>query len=241
MMRTSWILALLLAFALGLVSTYSFAHIREPKPAAAAPAPPGGESLRTLLADLRTQPAFLALAGVTAVWNFSINIAGPFFTPYMAQSLKANAFEIGFFSIVTALAGLPAMRLFGNLSDRWGPRRVQLITGLLIPFVPWMWMLSSQPWHVIPINATAGFLWAGFNLAGFNFLLTVTPAERRARYSAIYQIVITLSLTGGAILGSVVVTHWGYVAVFFLSGVGRMVAALLFARFVPSPPASPCP
>ena len=228
-------LALLLAFALGLVSTYSFSHIREPRPAA-APSALGRESLQTLLADLRAQPGFLALAGVTAVWNFSINIAGPFFTPYMAESLKANAFEIGIFSIVTSVASLPALRLFGNLADHWGPRRVQLVTGLLIPLVPWLWMLSRQPWHVIPINATAGFLWAGYNLAAFNFLLTLTPEPRRARYSALYQIVVTLSLAGGAVLGSVIVPHWGYYAVFFLSGLGRMVAALLFVRFVPAPP-----
>ena len=228
-------LALFLAFALGLVSTFSFSRIREPEMSVAAPAP-GGESLRQLLADLRTQPAFLALAGVTAVWNFSINIAGPFFTPYLAQSLKANAFEIGFFSIVTALASMVALRLFGHLADRWGPRRVQLITGLLIPLVPWMWMLSRQPWHIIPINAITGFLWAGYNLAAFNFLLTITPEARRARYTALYQIVVTLSLAGGAVLGSVVAPRWGYLMVFFLSGLGRLIAALLYARFVPAPP-----
>ncbi len=228
-------LALLLAFALGMVSTYSFSHIREPGPAP-APTAPGRESLRMLLANLRTQPGFLALAGTTAVWNLSVNIAGPFFTPYMVESLKANAFEIGIFSIATALAGLPALRLFGRLADQWGPRRVQLITGLLIPFVPWMWILSRQPWHVIPINSISGFLWAGYNLAAFNFLLTLIPEGRRARYSALYQIVVTLSLAGGAVLGSAIVPLWGYSAVFFLSGLGRLVAALLFARFVPAHP-----
>ncbi len=232
---TGFQLALFLAFALGLVSTLSFSRIREPEMSVAPPAP-GGESLRQLLADLRAQPAFLALVGVTAVWNFSINIAGPFFTPYLAQSLKANAFEIGFFSIVTALASMVALRLFGHLADRWGPRRVQLITGLLIPLVPWMWMLSRQPWHIIPINAITGFLWAGYNLAAFNFLLTITPETRRARYSALYQIVVTLSLAGGAVLGSVVAPRWGYLMVFFLSGLGRLIAALLYARFVPAPP-----
>jgi MFS family permease len=231
---TGYQLALLLAFGLGLVSTYSFAHIREPRAAAAPPAP-GSESFRTLLQNLRAQPGFLAFCGVAATWNFSLNIAGPFFTPYMAESLKANAFEIGFFSVIASLAALPALRLFGNLADRWGPRRVQLITGLLIPFVPWIWMATRQPWHVIPVNALSGFLWAGYNLAAFNFLLTLTPGDRRARYTALYQIVVTVSLSLGAALGSVVATVWGYFAVFFLSGLGRLVAALLFMRFVRAP------
>jgi MFS family permease len=225
-------LALALAFGLGIVSTYNFSRIREPK-AVPAPPPPGGQSLRSLMAELRAPPGFLALCAATAIWSFSLNIAGPFFTPYMAERLKASAFEIGIFSVVSAVAGLPALRLFGNLADRWGPRRVQLLTGLLIPFVPLTWMLSRQPWHVVPINTISGFLWAGYGLASFNFLLSSTPADRRARYSAIYQIVVTVSLALGAALGGLVATQWGFYAVFFLSGVGRMVGALYFARFVP--------
>ncbi len=231
---TGFQLALLLAFGMGLVSTYSFAHIREPKPAAAPPAA-GAESFRALLQNLRAQPEFLALCGVAAAWNFSLNIAGPFFTPYMAESLKANAFEIGFFAVVTSLASMPAFRLFGNLADRWGPRRVQLITGLLIPLVPWVWMATTRPWHIIPINAVSGFLWAGYNLAAFNLLLMMTPENRRARYTALYQIVVTVSLSLGATLGSVLATVWGYNAVFFFSGLGRLAAALLFMRFVRAP------
>jgi MFS family permease len=228
-------LALGLAFALGLVSTYSFSRLREPK--IVTPPPAGRESLSDLLRNLRSHPEFLTFCAVTAVWNISLNIAGPFFTPYMVEELKASALEIGFLSVVTSLAGLPAFRLFGNLADRWGPRRVQFITGLIIPLVPWLWMLSRQPWHLIPINVASGFLWAGYNLAAFNLLLTLTPAARRARYSALYQIVVTISLALGAALGSIVATQWGYFAVFFVSGVGRLVAALLFARFVHAPQA----
>jgi MFS family permease len=234
--RLGFQLALALAFGLGMVSTYSFGRIREPK-AVMIPQTPGGESVRNLIRDLRAQPGFLAFCAAAAIWNFSVNISGPFFTPYMAERLKASAFQIGIFAVVTSLASLPALRLFGNLADHWGPRRVQLITGFLIPFVPWIWMLSRAPWHVVPINAIAGFLWAGYNLAAFNFMLTLTPADRRARYSALYQIVVTLSLALGAAFGGVVTTQWGYFAVFFLSGVGRMAGAVFFARFVHAPQA----
>jgi MFS family permease len=227
-------LALVVAFGLGMVSTHNFNQIREPK-AILAPRTPGGESLQALIRDMRAQPGFLTFCAAMAMWNFSVNISGPFFTPYMAQSLKASAFEIGIFSVVTSLASLPALRLFGNLADRWGPRRVQLITGLIIPFVPWIWILSREPWHVVPINTFSGFLWAGYNLAAFNFLLTLTPASRRARFTALYQIVVTLALALGAAFGGVVATQWGYYAVFFLSGLGRMAGALFFARFVHAP------
>jgi predicted MFS family arabinose efflux permease len=63
--------------------------------------------------------------------------------------------------------------------------------------------------------------------------LELTPQEGRARYSAMYQIFVTLALAAGAVVGGWMVTKWGYPAIFITSAVGRLLGALLFARFVP--------
>ena len=227
-------LAMGLAFAVGMASTYSFARLEEPLTSAPREAK-DRESQSPLPQHLRAHPDFLFFCATAAIWNFSINIAGPFFNPYLVESLKASASVVGALSVVTSLAALPGQRLFGSLVDRWGTRRVQLITGLLIPLLPWGWALSRSPWHVVPINLAAGFLWAGYELANFNFLLILTPEDRRPRYSAVYQIVVTVALAGGAALGGIVAQRWGYTPVFILSGIGRLCAALLFARFVHQP------
>jgi predicted MFS family arabinose efflux permease len=169
------------------------------------------------------------------VWNFSLNVAGPFFNVYVIQGLNGDAGSVGLLSVVSALSGLPGQRLFGILADRWGPRRVQLLTGLIIPLLPVAWVFVRSPWHVIPINIVAGFVWAGYTLASFNLLLTIVPEDQRPRYTALYQIVVLASLAAGAAVGGIVITGWGYAAVFVLSGAGRFIAALLFARFVRQP------
>jgi predicted MFS family arabinose efflux permease len=184
---------------------------------------------------LRAHPEFLFFCATAALWNFSLNVAGPFFNVYLVESLKASASVVGARSVLTPLAALPAQRLLGPLADRWGPRRVQAFTGLLIPLLPLGWVLTRSPWHVVPINLAAGFLWAGYNLANFNLLLALTPEDRRPRYSALYQIVVMAGLAGGAALGGVIAERWGYATIFVLSGVGRFVAALLFARFIRQP------
>jgi predicted MFS family arabinose efflux permease len=71
-------------------------------------------------------------------------------------------------------------------------------------------------------------------LASFNLLLVLTPETQRARYSAIFQIVVTLALAGGAMFGGWLVTRSGYQAIFLSSGLGRLAAALLFARLIPT-------
>jgi len=230
-------LAMGLAFAIGMASTYSFARLEEPL-ASAPPEVKDRDSQWPLLQHLRAHPDFLIFCITAAVWNLSLNIAGPFFNLYLVENLRASAGIVGALSVVTTLAALPGQRLFGTLVDRCGTRRVQLVTGLLIPLMPWAWALIRSPWHVVPINLVAGFLWAGYELANFNFLLILTPEDRRPRYSAVYQIVVTVALAGGAALGGIVAQRWGYTPVFVLSGIGRLCAALLFARFVHQP-ASP--
>jgi MFS family permease len=230
-------LALGLAFATGMISTFSFAQLKESS--AARPMP----ELKTNLQpapprSLGLDRNFLMLCATAALWNFSLNTAGPFFNVYLVRNLKATALMVGLLSVVSSLASLPALRLFGLLTDRWGPRRVQLVTGLLIPIAPWVWTIATSPWHIVPVNLVNGFLWAGYNLAAFNFMLALTPDDRRARYSAIYQIVVMGALAGGAALGGLITTHWGYTPIFIISSLGRFSAALFFARFVREAPAS---
>lgn len=219
------------AFMFGVVSTFSYAHIHEPETIGPCQAQ-FSYSPASIWKSLKADRNFLAYLVFSLVWSFSLNIAGPFFAPYQVQVLNSSAAMIGLVGIAASLSGLPAPRIFGQLSDKWGPRRVQLLTGLLIPLLPLAWTLTTQPWHGIPINIFSGFLWAGFGLASFNFFLTLTPPEQRARYSAINQATIAIASAGGAALGGVIATHWGYLPLFILSGLGRYIGIGVFARFV---------
>ncbi len=228
---TGYQLALGLAFLIGLGALYSFAHLVDPREGGATEK---GESysLHSLLSNLGENPNFRALCAAMALWNFSLNFAGPFFNVYLVQNLKADASQVGILTIASSLAGLLVVRKVGDLADRWGARKLQMVSSLLIPILPLAWVFFRTPWHVLPVNLASGILWTAHGLASFNFLLEVIPADQRARYSALYQIVATLALAVGAAVGGVVVTKWGFYAVFIGSGLGRFAAALLFARFV---------
>jgi predicted MFS family arabinose efflux permease len=92
--------------------------------------------------------------------------------------------------------------------------------------------LASKTWHLIPIDLFGGFLWSGYSLASFNLLLSLTPEDRRSRYTAVYQIAVMLALAGGSALGGIIAVKWGFVSLFVLAGTVRFGAALLFARYV---------
>jgi MFS family permease len=231
-------LGMALAFVLGTASTFSFSRLHDPARQAVPQTPPPLH-LPVLWRDLRKLPALPALIATAVVWNFFLNVPGPFFNVYMVENLKASVTMVGIASVTTTVSGLLVQRRLGKLADRWGAHRLQLISGLLIPILPIAWVFTRAPWHVIPINIVSGVLWGAYGLASFNLLLELTPQEGRARYSAMYQMSVTLALAAGAVVGGWMVTQWGYTAIFVTSAIGRLLAALLFARFVRRPVSIP--
>ena len=232
--------ALGLAFAIGMVSTYYFSRINEPV-VSETQSTPSRYSISALRSTFQGDRNFLVFCLYTAFWTLSLNIAGPFFSVYHVQTLGATASIVGITTIVTRISGIPAQRYFGALADKWGSRKLTLLTGFLVPFLPFMWLFIDSPWGVIPINIFSGIFWAGYSLATFNLLLEISPNEQRARYSAMYQIFVAGAAAVGAAAGGLIADQWGIRTLFWISGIGRFSSALFFffglyrKKFSPTP------
>ncbi len=224
-------LAIGLAFLFGACSTLSFARVKDPK--GDAPAVSSNDfTLRGLWKDLVSDRNILAYNLIMALWNFSLNIAAPFFSLYQVQMLNASGTMVALISIASSVSSLVAQRRIGLLADRWGARKLQMISGLLIPLLPWLWIFITEAWQAIPINLFGGALWAAYSLAALNYLLEMAPSEKLARYAAINQIIVMAALAAGAAVGGLITNQSGYHAVFVVSGIGRLIAALLFVWLI---------
>jgi len=89
----------------------------------------------------------------------------------------------------------------------------------------------TADWQVSFINTFGGFLWAGYNLANFNLLLTLTPDEQRPRAVALYQTAVFSSAVIGPILGGTLADSVSYQFIFGLSAAGRLLGMVLFTLF----------
>ena len=224
-------LSLMLAFGVGMLSTYFFAGIKDQQAQQPLPAAPQ-VSLTEIWKHLLKSPLFISFCMASAIWNFSVNVAAPFFNVYMVQNLNFTAALVGITAVSTSITKIFVQKKIGELSDRWGSGKVQMVSMFLIPILPIAWVFVTQLWHVVAINIVGGVLWGAFELVSFNFLLQFTPDDLRARYSAIFQIIITLSLAGGAILGSSIILWWGYNGIFLVSAIGRLLAAFYFMKVI---------
>jgi len=225
-------LALILAVMLGVGSMVFFARVKDPKKGIKIPRQKS-KALKDIFSSLKGQSQFILFCVFTAIWNFSIYIAAPFFSVFMVDTLHLTAAKIAVISVFTTIASLVIQRRIGVLSEKWGNRKVAIFFMLLIPFVPLIWGLwVREYWQAILIETFSGLLWGAYNLVSFNILLLETPQELRARFSAFYQIVVTLGLAGGAALGAYLIPTIDFKGVTLISTGGRWLAVLLFIILV---------
>lgn len=186
-------------------------------------------NLRAIFSSLKGQKQFILFCVFTAIWNFSINIAGPFFNVFMVDTLNFTAAMIGVTTVANTVTNLVVQRRIGALADRWGNRNVAIVFLMTIPLLPLLWGIwVRQYWQAVLIQAFAGVFWGAYNLVSFNNLLSQTPEKQRARFSAFYQIIVTLSLAGGAALGSVLISQIDFTGVTLASAGGRWLAGIFF-------------
>lgn len=223
-----------LSFVAGIIGLGYFMAIPEPEGATArAAGRPSGDILREMLAN---QP-FVVFTVVALVWNLSLQIAAPFFNVFLVKELGADSGIIGVTSAVNSVSALIGQRWWGRRYARLGDMGIFRMTGLIIPVLPLFWVVIQAPWQVSIINTIGGFVWAGYTLAQFNLLLSLTPEQGRERYVAFYQTAVFLSAFVGPLIGAALSDALGYRLMFGLTAIGRLAATLMFIRLIAARPA----
>lgn len=226
---------------LGLAAIYFFAKMYEP------PTPVVYHyrhsytlNVTELLASIRVNRNFVMFTLFLSAVSFAVNIAGPFFAVYMLRDLNISYLWFAALVSFEALITLIFQPYWGRLSDNYGERKILAVTGIMISIVPFIWLFVYSPLHILFANFFSSFAWAGFDLVAFNFLLAVTPSEKRPQYVANHTFLRGLATVAGAFVGGMLVTNiesqqflWmhGLQIIFLISFVLRLMS-LAFMAFV---------
>ncbi|MCX6747293.1 MAG: MFS transporter [Candidatus Pacearchaeota archaeon] len=175
--------------------------------------------------------------------NLGTAIASPFFAVYMLKDLSFTYTIWTIIVISSSLGSLFSMPLWGKIADKYGNLKVLRLTGVFIPLVPIMWLLT--PW-IIRINPTAviiylfaaefisGLIWAGFNLSTVNFIYDAVTRQRVALCVAYFNILngigVFIGATLGGFLASMNINIFGMnslLFIFLLSGISRFMVYIV--------------
>ena len=108
--------------------------------------------------------------------NFGLAFSGPYFALYMLRDLHLSYLEFTAVTAVAAVSQFLTFRYWGELSDRFGNKKILNLCGWGVSLAPMLWLMSHNLGYLMGIQVYAGFVWAGFNLSAANFMFdAVTP------------------------------------------------------------------
>jgi MFS family permease len=179
------------------VSTYHLAQMRDPVGQVAVLRLPARESWWRQLGKSN----FARFSLFYALMQFSVAIASPFFAVYMLRDLQFSYAQFMANTGISVLAQFLTLNQWGRISDAFGNRRVLSVTGLMLPLMPLLWIVSPNFWYLLMVQVLSGLCWAGFTLGASNFLYDLVARENRATYLAVHNVVASTGIFCGALLG----------------------------------------
>ncbi len=184
---------------------------------------------------------FLRFLLFSGVMHACVLISGPFFVIYMLRDLQLSYLEYMVWMAAALLGQFLSLKPWGRISDRYGNKKVLIVTGLLVPFLPMLYLAGTHLTFLVLVNFFGGLVWAGLSLGLQNYVFDAVRAEDRAKGVALWNTINAIGWFAGSMAGSwlaIVVPGelhvWGLTLapasnlpiVFFLSGLLRLITSL---------------
>ncbi|WP_181814665.1 MFS transporter [Sphingomonas aracearum] len=162
------------------------------------------ELLRQPLGDLN----FARLLVFVASWQFAVNFATPFFTVFIVRQLHFNISFVMVLSVVSQVANILALRLWGTLSDRFANKSVLAVCAPAYILAIVAMIGASQIgdrslvklWLVL-LHGVMGATIAGVTLTSTNIALKLSPKGSATAYVATNALVTAIAAGLAPILG----------------------------------------
>ena len=173
------------------------------------------ESFRSLVWLPLRDAGFRPLLGFIAFWNFSINLARPFFVVFMLERLMLPMRAVTPLSVLQQLVYVPSVRIWGKLSDRFSNKAVLSTSLPLAIAAVAAWSFTTLPERyalsiplLIAIQIGIGFSLSAIPLAITNLALKQSPPNLTHAY-------MTVADLAGAPSGAIAPLLGGWMMDFF--------------------------
>jgi MFS family permease len=200
------------AVALGWAAVGLMALIPEPRmliPEGARP------SLRKSLSAPFRDRDFRALINFLFLWNVAAHLAIPFFSIYMLKVLGLPLTAVIALGILSQLARVIFVRVWGPFADRFGSKVVLSLSAslFLLVFLGWVFTGAPDPhsltWPLlIALHIFAGVATAGINLTDMTLRMKLAPKDQATAYLTGASLALNLGAGISPLIG-------GFLADFF--------------------------
>ena len=193
---------------LTIVDFLCFFHAGEP------PSPLGQKkvSLKTMLTVPFQDKAFRKVIGLSILFNFGMQIGGPYFGVYFYSVLGLDYTYIMLVNIAFYLIRTTAAQIWGRVADKksWAFISKCSLAWLGIVHAAFMLLNGGNMYYMFPaLQVIAGVGWGGVAISMFNMQFEYAPRENRTVYIAANAAVSSVSGFSAVLVGSLIVNLVG--------------------------------
>lgn len=185
-------------------STFFLSRMVEP------PYTPREEERFTLIQFFRRLPQsnFAKFVMFVGCLTASAQVVGCLFPIYWLKTLH-YPYWWHYTACVNALVivQIPALLFWGRAADRYGNKKVLIVTSIAVAILPALWLISTSIWLAVFLQMWSGFFWSGFNQAVQNFLLDAVTPPKRARCNAYLSLMQNTGLLIGGVSGAIAIHY----------------------------------
>ncbi|MFC1836037.1 MFS transporter, partial [Thermodesulfobacteriota bacterium] len=198
----SYSLLFALAFVIGIANVVVIARIPEPR------MKPNGSRMFELLLRPFRDANFRNLMKFLVPWNFAINLATPFFAVYMLRSMKMDMTSVMALSVLSQLANVAMLRIWGRFMDRFSNKSVLNVCAPLFIVSIFLWIfvlhdgrhMLTVPLLII-LHVSMGVAMAGTVLGTSNLAIGLSPKEAASSYLASSNLANSLAAGIAPVIG----------------------------------------
>lgn len=170
-----------------------------------------------------------------ALFAIACYISAPLIAVYLIRQLEFSYTIYMVIILAGTLFSLFFLELWGKFADKYGNYRTLIITTIIIPIVPILWVLNTNPIYLILIpSAVSGIAWAGFHLAAGNFIYDNVGVQKRALAVSYYNMTLGIGIFIGASISAILIKYltlsWikPLIAIFILGALFRFAVTLFY-------------
>ena len=167
----------------------------------------GFRSSINMIKELRHNRNIMVLMSTQTIFMFTAFLWWPFRSLYI-KGLGASVEMLGLVLSLETVANIVFQYPGGVLTDRWGRRRMLVISGIFRFISPIFYLFATHWTHIIPgiIFASAGML----GLPANNALIAESlPADKRGTGFAAYRTVTSIPTIITSLMGGMIMDYYG--------------------------------
>ncbi len=174
-------------------------HVADPPPVA-GPQPAFWPELGRML----RHPCFGRFLVAVGVVQLALGMIAPLLPLYWVRNLGASDVQVSVVMTVASGTMVIGSLLIRRLVTRIGRAHALAAGALGYALYPLLTSITPAAWWLVPWAALSGLFNAAIVVTLFDNLVSVTPAEDRTNYIAVYNVVVNIALFIGPILAGLV-------------------------------------